>query len=134
MAATSLSFDYLGIDCKPSIRNQESCKNLLSSDKVFTVLVLVFFPYVLKLRKLRNLFFLSTKKDTIICVHNIIPVTNLSLKLDIHFIHWMTCEIQIYFRICMANSRRKFKLLCAKLSSCLKYIKVRTALRLLICF
>ena len=32
-------------------------------------------------------------------------------------------------RSCMANSKRKFKLLCHKLSSSLKYIKVRTALR-----
>ena len=44
------------------------------------------------------------------------------------FIHSTTREIQIYFRSCMANSKRKFKLLCAKLSSSLKYIKVRTAL------
>ena len=55
----------------------------------------------------------------------------LSVKLDMHFIHTTTCEIQIYFHSCMANSKRKFKLLCAKLSSSLKYIK---ALRLLICF
>ena len=45
-----------------------------------------------------------------------------------HFIHSLTCEIQIYFRSCMANSKRKFKLLCHKLSSSLKYIKVQTAL------
>ena len=41
-----------------------------------------------------------------------------------HIIHLMTHEIQIYFRSCMANSKRKFKLLCAKLSSNSKYIKV----------
>ena len=55
-------------------------------------------------------------------------------QIDIHFIHSTTREIQIYFRSCMANSKRKFKLLCAELSSSLKYIKVRTTLRLLICF
>ena len=32
------------------------------------------------------------------------------------------------------NLTKKFKLLCAKLSPSLKYIKVRTALGLLICF
>ena len=41
----------------------------------------------------------------------------MSVKLDMHFIHTPTREIQIYFRSCMANSKRKFKLLCAKLSS-----------------
>ena len=51
-----------------------------------------------------------------------------------HFIHSTTREIQIYFRSCMTNYKRKFKLQCAKLSSSLKYIKVRTALQLLICF
>ena len=34
----------------------------------------------------------------------------------------------------MANSKRKFKLQCAKVSSILKYIKVWMALHLLICF
>ena len=51
-----------------------------------------------------------------------------------HFIHLTTREIQIYFCSCMANSQRKFKLLCIKLSSSLKYINVQRALRLLICF
>ena len=32
--------------------------------------------------KLRHLFFLSTKKDTIICVNNVIPSTNLLVTLD----------------------------------------------------
>ena len=39
----------------------------------------------------------------------------MSVKLDMHFIHSTTREIQIYFASCMANSKRKFKLLCAKL-------------------
>ena len=46
-----------------------------------------------------------------------------------HFIYSPTREIQLYFRSCMANSKRKFNLLCHKPSSSLKYIKVRTALR-----
>ena len=45
-------------------------------------------------------------------------------KLYMHFIHSPTREIQIYFRSCMANSKRKFSLLCHTLSSSLKYIKV----------
>ena len=54
----------------------------------------------------------------VICVNNVIPGTNLSaVKLDMHFIHTPTREIQN-----------------AKLSSSLKYIKVRTALCLLIRF
>ena len=84
--------------------------------------------------KLRYLYFFSTKKDTIICVNNVIPITNLSAKLDVHFIHSKAREIQIYFQSCMANFKIKSKLLCAKLSSGLKYIKVRTALSLFICF
>ena len=68
--------------------------------------------------------------------NNVIPSTNLSVKLDMHFIHLMTHEIQIYFCGCMANSKRKFNVLCAKLSSSLKYIKVhvRMALHLLTYF
>ena len=42
-----------------------------------------------------------------------------------HLIHSPTRKIQIYFHGCMANSKRKFKLLCPKLSSSLKYIEVR---------
>ena len=57
------------------------------------------------------------------------PGTNLSVKLDMHFIHLPTSETQIYFHSYVANSKRKFKLLWThKLSSSLKYMKVRTAL------
>ena len=73
--------------------------------------------------------FFSSKKDAIICINNVIPATNLSLKLHMHFIHSPTREIQIYFHSCMANSKRKFKLLCHKLLSSLKCIKIRTAFR-----
>ena len=65
----------------------------------------------------------------IICV-NVIPAKNVSVKLDMHFIHWPTREIQTHFRSCMANFKRKFKLLFHKLSSSLKYIKVRMTLLL----
>ena len=57
----------------------------------------------------------------------------MSVKLDMLFIHSTTREILIYFHSCVANSKRKFKLLCAKLSSSLKYIKVRMAIRLCFC-
>ena len=60
----------------------------------------------------------------IICVKNIIPGT-IWVKLDMHFNHSTTHEIQMYFHSCMANSKSKFKLLCVKLSSRLKYIKVQ---------
>ena len=46
----------------------------------------------------------------------------MSVKLDMYFIHSTTLEIHIHFPS-----------YCAKLSSCLKYIKVRMALHLLIC-
>ena len=60
---------------------------------------------------------------------------DLSVKLDIHFIHSPTREIQIYFRSSMAKSRMgKFKLLFPKLSFSMKYIKVRRTLRPFICF
>ena len=54
--------------------------------------------------------------------------SHLSVKLDMPFIHSPTREIKIYLRSCMVNSKRNFKLLCHKLSSSLKYIKVRMAL------
>ena len=74
-----------------------------NSTKFFSTLTISGYIY--------KLYFLSTKKDTIICINNIIPSTNLSVKLDKHFIHSTTREIQIYFCSCMANYKRKFKLL-----------------------
>ena len=55
---------------------------------------------VLKLPvKLRYFYFFSNK---IICINNFIPATNLSVKLDMHFIHSLTHEIQIYLSNCVA--------------------------------
>ena len=45
-------------------------------------------------------------------LHTCIPTSNLSVKLDMHFIHSPTRENQVYFPSCMANSKRNFKLLC----------------------
>ena len=54
--------------------------------------------------------------------------------ISVSFSHFFSQIATSRQRSCMANSKRKFKLLCAKHSYSLKYINVRTALRLLICF
>ena len=66
--------------------------------------------------------------------NNVIHGTNLAVKLDMYFFHLTIREIQICFHSSMANSKRKLELLCGKLSSCLKYMEVRTALRLFLWF
>ena len=39
------------------------------------------------------------RQDTIICENNVIPGTNVSVKLDMHFIHSTTREIHIYITV-----------------------------------
>ena len=81
------------------------------------------YMYVLKLTASQTKTFVllvNQEGQGLICVNNVIPGTNLSVKLDMHFIHSTTRKIQIYFCSCIANSKRKFKLLCAKPSPSLK--------------
>ena len=106
--------------------------NLFTVDKLFHSFNL---PFVLKLTGSQTkTFVLLVNQEGHDNNNNIIPGTNLSVKLDVHFIRSLTREIQIhYFSSCMANSPKTFKVLCAKLSSSLKYIKVQMALHLLIC-
>ena len=56
------------------------------------------------------------------CINNVIPTSNLSVKLGMHFIHSPTRKIQIYMyiRSCMAKKFQKkitASILCHKLSS-----------------
>ena len=73
----------------PSVVNQQrTTQELVMSDR----------KLILTMDKILHSFSPSyLLRDTIICVNNVIPGTNLSVKLDMHFVHSTTRGIQIYF-------------------------------------
>ena len=69
------------------------------------------YMYVLKLNASQTKTFVllvNQEGQDLICVNNVIPGTNLSVKLDMHFIHLTTHEIQIYFRSCIAKENSSY--------------------------